>query len=148
MYQGPDANIYDSTQDIERNRKRAISILKSFDSPANKIAVKKYISNETYIQHNPEVPDGKDALLGYLDYLHKNDAKYSTQIAKTIAMGDMVLVHSKQIDLNKKDDLGTGYIDIFRFNSDGLIVEHWDVVETQTGNSQNNNDVFSYPNKS
>ncbi|WP_114786051.1 nuclear transport factor 2 family protein [Vibrio tetraodonis] len=145
MYQGPEVNIYDSTQDIERNRKRAISIIKSFDNPANKIAVKKYVSDETYIQHNPEVPDGKDALLDYLDYLHKNDAKYSTQIAKTIAMGDMVLVHSKQIDLNKKGDFGTGYIDIFRFNHDGLIVEHWDVVETQTGKSKNKNSVFSYP---
>ena len=148
MYQGPDANIYDNTQNIERNRKRAISVLKSFDNPANKIAVKKYISSKTYIQHNPEVPDGKDALLDYLDFLHKKNTKFDTEIAKTIAMGDMVLVHSKQVDLNKKEDLGTGYIDIFRFNSDGLIVEHWDIIEPQTGVSQNGNDVFDYPSKS
>jgi predicted SnoaL-like aldol condensation-catalyzing enzyme len=60
-------------------------------------------------------------------------------------MGDMVLVHSKQTDLGKKGDLGVGYIDIFRFNSEGKIVEHWDIAETQTGESANENDVFGYP---
>ena len=62
-------------------------------------------------------------------------------------MGDMVLVHSKQTNLDKKDDLGIGYIDIFRFDSEGLIVEHWDITEPQTGKSANNNDVFGYPSK-
>ena len=37
------------------------------------------------------------------------------EIAKTIAMGDMVWSIQNKIDLNKKDDLGTGYIDIFRW---------------------------------
>ncbi|CAM3760070.1 hypothetical protein [Vibrio aquimaris] len=44
-----------------------------------------------------------------------------------------------------REEIGTGYIDIFRFNHDGLIIEHWDVVETQTGKSKNKNSVFSYP---
>ncbi|MEZ9187269.1 nuclear transport factor 2 family protein [Vibrio splendidus] len=145
MYQGPDANIYDATQDIERNRGRAIAVLKSFDNPADTSALKKYISSETYIQHNPEVPNGRKALVGYLDYLNSNGTKLKTEIAKTIAMGDMVLVHSKQTDLGKKGDLGVGYIDIFRFNSEGKIVEHWDIAEAQTGESANENDVFGYP---
>lgn len=147
MYQGPDANIYDATQDIERNRKRAIAVLKSFDNPSDTSAVKRYVSSNKYIQHNPEVANGRDSLIGYLDYLSHSDVKIKTEIAKTIAMGDMVLVHSKQTDLNRKGDLGTGYMDIFRFNSEGKIVEHWDIIEPQTGKSANNNDVFGYPNK-
>lgn len=147
MYQGPDANIYDTTQNVERNRARAIAVLNSFDNPSDTSAAKQYISGETYIQHNPEVPDGRDALVGYLDYLSSKNAKLKTDIVKTIAMGDMVLIHSRQTDLDKKDDLGTGYIDIFRFNSDGLIVEHWDIAEPQTGKSANDNDVFGYPKK-
>jgi predicted SnoaL-like aldol condensation-catalyzing enzyme len=61
-------------------------------------------------------------------------------------MGDMVLVHSKQTDLNKEGDLGIGYMDIFRFDDNGQIVEHWDIAEAQTGESANDNDVFGYPN--
>ncbi|MGR5558807.1 nuclear transport factor 2 family protein [Vibrio fortis] len=147
MYQGPGANIYDSTQDIERNRERAIAVLKSFDKPSDNSAVKKYVSDETYIQHNPKVPDGKEAFLGYLDNLNSNGTRLKTDIAKTIAMGDMVLVHSKQTNLAKKEDLGVGYIDIFRFNNEGIIAEHWDITEPQTGKSANNNDVFGYPRK-
>lgn len=145
MYQGSDANIYDSNQNIERNRERAIAIIKSFGNPSDTSSAKKYISGDTYIQHNPQVPDGRDALIDYLDHLSETGSQLQTEIAKTIAMGDMVLIHSKQTDLTKKDDLGTGYIDIFRFNSEGMIVEHWDITEPQTGKSANKNDVFGYP---
>lgn len=146
MYQGPDVNIYDATQDTERNRKRAFAVLGSFDNPSDTSAVTDFISESTYIQHNPEVPDGRDALIGYLNYLDEKGASFKTDIAKTIAMGDMVLIHSKQTDLSKEGDLGVGYIDIFRFDTNGLIVEHWDIAEPQTGKSANKNDVFGYPN--
>ncbi len=147
MYQGPDANIYDASQDIERNRKRAVAILKAFETPSDVSAVNDYISAETYIQHNPHVPDGRDALVGYLGELAKQKKRLKVEIAKTIAMGDMVLVHSKQTDLDKNNDLGIGYMDIFRFDEDGQIVEHWDIEEAQTGKSANKNDAFGYPAK-
>ena len=60
-------------------------------------------------------------------------------------MGDFVLVHSKVTDPSVEGDLGIGYMDIFRFNDEGLIVEHWDIEEAQTGVSANENDVFGYP---
>lgn len=36
-------------------------------------------------------------------------------------------------------------MDIFRFDENGLIVQHWDIAEEQTGVSANENDVFGYP---
>ncbi|SHO21859.1 Putative uncharacterized protein [Moritella viscosa] len=62
-------------------------------------------------------------------------------------MGDMVLVHSRQTNLDIKSDLGTGYIDIFRFNDEGKIVEHWDIEEKVSGKSNNDNDIFGYSKK-
>ncbi|WP_120499493.1 nuclear transport factor 2 family protein [Roseovarius sp. EL26] len=145
MFQGPAADIY-SSQDSEQNRERAIAVLKTFDNPSDTSAVENFVSAETYIQHNPYVPDGRAPFLGYLKELSDNDVRLKTDIAKTIAMGDFVLVHSKQTKLDADGDLDTGYMDIFRFNDEGLIVEHWDVEEVQTGQSANSNDVFGYPN--
>lgn len=144
MYQGPEADIY-SKQDIEQNRERAVAVLNTFGNPADTSAVEAFVSPETYIQHNPYVPNGREAFLGYLGSLAAEGTRFETQIAKTIAMGDMVLVHSKQTNPAVEGDLGTGYMDIFRFNDEGQIVEHWDIEEAQTGESANDNDVFGYP---
>ncbi|SDR19556.1 nuclear transport factor 2 family protein [Pseudovibrio sp. Tun.PSC04-5.I4] len=144
MYQGPGTDIYTANQDVERNRERAIAVLNSFENPADTSAVTDYVSAEEYIQHNPNVPDGRDALIGYLDSIAQSNTRLEVEIAKTIAMGDMVLVHSKQTNLDTEDDLGFGYMDIFRFNDEGQIVEHWDIEEAQTGESANDNDVFGY----
>ena len=142
MYQGPEADIY-STQNQAQNRTRALAILASFNNPSDTSAVKKYIA-KNYIQHNPYVADGIEPLIGYLNQLAADKVRLKTDIAKTIVMGDMVLVHSRQENLDLKDDLGTGYMDIFRFNDAGLIVEHWDIEEKITGESKNKNNIFGY----
>lgn len=59
----------------------------------------------------------------------------------------MVMVHSKTIDPTNSKDLGTGVIDIFRFDKEGKIAEHWDIIEQLTGKSLNKNYSFSYPYK-
>lgn len=143
MYQGPEADIY-SKQNKTKNRKRALAVLATFNNPSDTSAVKKYIAKE-YIQHNPYIADGIESLIGYLNQLATDKVRLKTDIAKTIVMGDMVLVHSRQKNLDVKNDLGTGYMDIFRFNDAGLIVEHWDIEEKIGGESKNTNDIFGYP---
>lgn len=145
MYQGPDADIY-SRQNKEQNRERSLAILASFNNPSNVSAVDNFVA-EQYIQHNPYVADGPQALVDYLKSLASDGVRLKTEIAKTIAMGDMVLVHSRQTNLDIKNDLGTGYIDIFRFNDEGKIVEHWDIEEKVSGKSNNDNDIFGYSQK-
>lgn len=142
IYLGPDVN-KNANQNIEQNKERALAVLNTFDNLTDLSAVENYVS-EDYIQHNPTVADGKAAFLGLLKMLRDINYKSKTTIAKTIAMGDMVMVHSKVVDLTKKGDLGTGAIDIFRFDDKGQIIEHWDVLEPLTGKSLNNNDPFEY----
>lgn len=143
MYLGPDVNNY-IEQDTKRNTERALAVLEVFDNLDDTTAIEKYVADD-YIQHNPEAGDGKQAFLDYIAYLKGEKLRFKTTIAKTISMGDTVLVHSKIIDLDKAGDRGTGYIDIFRFNKDGLIAEHWDITEEVPEKSKNNNGIFSYP---
>ncbi|WP_170432226.1 hypothetical protein [Ruegeria arenilitoris] len=79
------------------------------------------------------------------DCVSAEGIRCETQFAKTIAMGDIVRVHSKMTDLSVEGDLSIGYMDIFRFNDEGLIVEPWDIEEAKTGESANENDMLGYP---
>lgn len=144
MYTGPDVNPL-AIQDKEQNRQKAIAVLKVFDNLNDLSPINNYIS-DNYIQHNPTVADGKTGILTLLNDLQAINYQSQTTIAKTLAMGDMVFIHSKVIDLSIPNDKGTGAIDIFRFDTNGKIVEHWDVLEPLTGNSLNTNDPFFYPN--
>ncbi|KAJ3085922.1 hypothetical protein HK102_013683 [Quaeritorhiza haematococci] len=79
----------------------------------------------TYLQHNPLVPDGIDALLGFSNSLPAN-AAYDRGIA--IAEGNFVVLHGRYTNLlGPKPLIGA---DIFRFEN-GKVVEHWDVLQEE-----------------
>lgn len=143
MHAGPDADPR-AGHDLERNRARAVAVLRVFDNLADLSPVQDFVS-DTYIQHNPTVADGKQAFLGMLGGLRDAGYRSRTRVAKTIAYGDMVLVHSHVVDTAVPGDNGTGAMDLFRFDDQGRIVEHWDVLESMTGTSLNTNDPFAYP---
>ncbi len=86
----------------------------------NHEAIEKYVSTEKYIQHNPNVPNGIDALK---DFLAKVDFNYDF-IFKIIGQGDHVVSYCKSILK------GTEYavFDIWRIENE-KIVEHWDNME-------------------
>ncbi|MGX9355011.1 nuclear transport factor 2 family protein [Roseobacteraceae bacterium S113] len=79
---------------------------------------------EDYIQHNPHVPDGRDAVIGFVQHVQASGAEITGQAMRVIRDGDLVLVHSLA-------NLGQGDLavfDLFRFE-DGIAVEHWDVIQ-------------------
>lgn len=89
-------------------------------------AVDKYVASE-YLQHNPAVADGGAAAVAAFEpYVKKNPQSRAT-VKRAVAEGDLVVlhVHSQQ----NPDDPGEAVMDIFRFDSDGKIVEHWDVAQ-------------------
>ena len=55
--------------DIELNKKNAIAFYKMAYGGDPKRAVELYVGNE-YIQHNPEVEDGKKGFIEYFTRMH------------------------------------------------------------------------------
>ena len=101
-------------------------------------ALSKYVSTDTFIQHNPHLANGLEALAGFLPHLFNNMMpEGSWEIKRVIAEDDMVMVHSLAKPNPKA--LGMAIVDIFRVAGD-KIVEHWDVSvdvpeTTVSGNS-------------
>ncbi|MDN7431561.1 polyketide cyclase [Burkholderia cenocepacia] len=89
-----------------------------------------------YIQHNPMVPTGLEAVRAAFKQGIQN---VSTEIKRIIAEGDLVVVHHHfKFD---PASLGAAVIDIFRIEN-GKIAEHWDVMTPVPEKPNNNNSMF------
>ncbi|MDV2884727.1 nuclear transport factor 2 family protein [Alkalihalophilus pseudofirmus] len=113
------------------NKEKAVAVLESLESGEKK-AVEDFISSEKYIQHNLDFENGREGLIGSLDYLKSVGTK--VDVKRVIEDGDLVAVHS-EYELNGPKAV----FDIFRFEN-GKIVEHWDniqetVTDTASGHS-------------
>jgi predicted SnoaL-like aldol condensation-catalyzing enzyme len=80
-----------------------------------------------YTQHNPGIADGKEGLVSFVNMM-KEEVDYITVDYKmTVADGDFVALHS-YIDAPPLFS-EINVFDIFRITEDGLLAEHWDIIE-------------------
>lgn len=99
--------------------------------------VRQYIAADM-VQHNPSVPTGRDALIGFLPALRETGISYTNH--RILQDGEFVVLHNSFTNAQAfgADKIVT--IDIYRMK-DGQAIEHWDAIgpiveETASGRSQ------------
>ena len=84
-----------------------------------------FISSTTYINHNPDAPDGVESLIEMdRNARATGETLHYKHVYRIIGQGNFVVSMAHQV----WNDIDYAAFDIFRLK-DGMIVEHWDNVE-------------------
>lgn len=122
----------------DENREVVVAFYERFFNQHDLSAADRYIG-DVYIQHNPNVPNGRKAFAEGFTRVFAQFPQRHSQIVRAIPEGDLVVLH---VHLTKSpEDRGAAVVDIFRLDH-GRIVEHWDVQQTIPEQAANNNTMF------
>jgi predicted SnoaL-like aldol condensation-catalyzing enzyme len=123
-------------QKTEANKKLVADMYQQLFGDKNISAIDKYMT-DGYIQHNPALPDGKEALKQGASQWFKGAPKEKVDIQHLNAEGDFVYIHTR----SKMGPKTVSIIDIFRIEN-GKIAEHWDVIQEVPEKSANPHPMF------
>jgi len=107
-------------------------------NPMDSASVDRFIA-PGYIQHNQGVEPGPEALKRFLDMIREQTPQAVHDVKRAFVDADHVTVHYHV--RRWPGDLGWAVIDIFRIE-DGLIMEHWDVMQDVIEGGPNPNSPF------
>jgi predicted SnoaL-like aldol condensation-catalyzing enzyme len=104
--------------DLVINKKRSEEHVAQFMSPS-------------YVQHNPLIPDGAEALGKFFGQITKERARARVVVHRVIAVGDYVWAHVNFLNVFNDDpqDTGVAGVDIYKMDAVGKAVEHWDTLQ-------------------
>ena len=90
-----------------------------------------------YVQHNPLIPNGRDAIPALIAAL---PPEFKYEAGMIVAEGDLVMIHGRYTGWAPKPMIA---VDIFRV-ADGKLAEHWDVMQEEVPSTKtaNGNGMF------
>ena len=123
---------------LEVKKKNAIEFYRMayMGEPAE--AIKRYVGTE-YIQHNPDVENGKKGFNRYFEKMANVYPDKDIEFVRAIAEGDLVSLHTHQIWPDNKEYVT---MDFFRFDENEKIVEHWDAIQKIPDESKYGNPMY------
>lgn len=99
---------------------------------AGDLAVIDELVADDFIQHNPQVPSGREAFRGFIASV----APVEARVYRVLADADFVALHHHFMSF------GSAVVDIFRV-VDGKVIEHWDVIQPVAETTVGELDMFS-----
>ena len=135
-----DAQTAQAQTQTERNKANALAFYElAFNRHKVQEAANRYIG-KTYLQHNPTVADGAQAFVDAFTPFLKENPQSRAEIKRVVAEGDLVVLHV--LSRTSPQDRGEAVVDIFRFDANGKIVEHWDVIQPVPEKSVSRREMF------
>jgi len=126
---------------LERNKSNVLAFYDlMFNQSKPALAMELYGGNE-YIQHNPEVADGRAAFIEFFEKLDKDYPNKRAIFKRVFAEGNYVTLHAEHLFPGWRGGSWAA-IDIFRIDDDGRVVEHWDAIQKVPASSANSNTMF------
>jgi predicted SnoaL-like aldol condensation-catalyzing enzyme len=117
--------------DMERNKQTVARLFDAFR--AGDVDAFDDLIAEDYVQHNPQAGNGIEAVKEFFRPVGPVDV----EVHRVIAEGDLVAAHSHYKTFNMAG------ADIWRFDDDSKMIEHWDVLQTVPETTASGNDMFS-----
>lgn len=103
------------------NIQKALELINTFATGDTEKAAS--LLAEGYIQHNLAYGTGRDAFVGSVQYLASAPVKTTVENIRAYEDGDKVFLQTVYNFAGAGEQVA---FDIFRFNENGLIAEHWD----------------------
>lgn len=118
-------NVYGKEDNMSAQIEKALELINTFATgDAEKAAS---LLNESYIQHNLAYGTGRDAFVGSVQYLASAPAKTTVRNIRAFEDGNKVFLQTVYNFAGAGEQVA---FDIFRFDAEGKIAEHWDNLAT------------------
>lgn len=124
----------------EANKALAVALVQDVLMGRDPSRITDYISAESYAQHNPMIADGLNGIVAAVEQLTAQGNMFQyTEIHAVLGEGNFVLTVSE----GQWNGTTNAFYDLFRME-DGMIVEHWDVIQpVPTEGLANTNGMFT-----
>ena len=121
-------NLFCQSQQTEQSQtEKALALINTFATGDTKTA--RSLLADGYIQHNLAYGTGADAFVGSVEYLASAPVKTTVQNIRAFEDGDKVFLQTIYNFAGAGEQVA---FDIFRFDENGKIAEHWDNLAAVT----------------